>query len=162
MVHWRMESVPHDALSQCAYGLIDALHLADIRKIWFASDYPYALRGPRLAATRKSSTFKDFGNQHTEAVDILLEAFDDGGDLQGFEILELAERLEGNDHLMADSGVLGILDKVIGIKAGFFLSAAPGCGRKSSFTRQIIDGRIGEFDEVKDHHRLRNVVDYFG
>ncbi|PBL03211.1 hypothetical protein ARMGADRAFT_1157362 [Armillaria gallica] len=130
MVHWRMESVPHDALSQCAYALIDALHSADIRKVWFASDYPYALRGPRLAATRKSSTFKDFGNRHTEAVDILLEAFDDGSDLQGFEILELAERLEDSDHLMADSGVLGILDKVIGIKASFFLSAAPGCGRK--------------------------------
>ncbi|SJL10018.1 uncharacterized protein ARMOST_13400 [Armillaria ostoyae] len=162
MVHWRMESVPHDALSQCAYALIDALHSADIRKVWFASDYPYALRGPRLAATRKSSTFKDFGNRHTEAVDILLEAFDDGGDLQGFEILELAERFEGSDRLMTDSGVLGILDKVIGIKASFFLSAAPGCGRKSSFTRQIIDGRIGEFDAEGDHHRLRNVVDYFG
>ncbi|KAK0223585.1 hypothetical protein IW262DRAFT_1295336 [Armillaria fumosa] len=162
MVHWRMESVPHDALSQCAYALIDALHSADIRKVWFASDYPYALRGPRLAATRKSSTFKDFGDRHTEAVDILLGAFDDGGDLQGFEILELEERLEGSEPLMADSGVLGILDKVIGMKASFFLSAAPGCGRKSSFTRQIIDGRISEFDEVKDHHRLRNVVDYFG
>ncbi|KAK0194141.1 hypothetical protein F5146DRAFT_1134911 [Armillaria mellea] len=50
------------------------------------------------SATRKSSTFKDFGDRHIEAVDILLEAFDDGGDLQGFEILELAERLEGSDR----------------------------------------------------------------
>ncbi|KAK0205123.1 hypothetical protein DFS33DRAFT_735232 [Desarmillaria ectypa] len=161
-VHWRMESVPHNALSQCTYALVDALHSIDIRKVWFASDYPYALRGPRLAATRKSSTFKDFSNRHNEAVDILLQAFDDGGDLHGFEIVELAERLEGSDYLMADSGVLGILDKVIGIKASFFLSAAKGCGRKSSFTQQIIDGRMGEFDEVKDHHGLRNVVDYFG
>ncbi|KAK0500079.1 hypothetical protein EDD18DRAFT_1148350 [Armillaria luteobubalina] len=162
MVHWRMESVPHDALSQCAYALIDALHSAGIRKVWFASDYPYALRGPRLTATRKSSTFRDFGERHTEAVDVLLGAFDQGGDLQGFEILELGERLEGSEPLMADSGVLGILDKLIGMNASFFLSAAPGCGRKSSFTRQIIDGRISEFDEAKDHHRLRNVVDYFG
>ncbi|PBK76049.1 uncharacterized protein ARMOST_13396 [Armillaria ostoyae] len=43
MVHWRMESVPHDTLSQRAYALINAFHSADIRKVWFASDYPYAL-----------------------------------------------------------------------------------------------------------------------
>ncbi|KAK0446086.1 hypothetical protein EV421DRAFT_1901770 [Armillaria borealis] len=94
MVHWRMESVPHDALSQRAYALINAFYLADI------------------PVTCKSSSFKDFGNRHTEAVGILLE--------------------EGSDHLMAHSGVLGILDKVIGIKASVLLSAAQGCGRKSS------------------------------
>ncbi|KAI8344590.1 hypothetical protein BC941DRAFT_342653 [Chlamydoabsidia padenii] len=53
-----------------------------------------------------------------------------------------------------DPGWLGILDKLLAMRADGFLAGAPGvCGRKSSFTNQIMNERL-------DHPRI-NVIDYF-
>ncbi|KAI9307520.1 hypothetical protein BJ944DRAFT_261801 [Cunninghamella echinulata] len=59
-----------------------------------------------------------------------------------------------DDIAHQDTGWLGILDKLLAMRADGFLAGAPGiCGRKSSFTNQIMNERL-------DHPRL-NVIDYF-
>ncbi|CAO3600773.1 unnamed protein product [Absidia cylindrospora] len=58
------------------------------------------------------------------------------------------------DVARLDPGWLGILDKLLAMRADGFLAGAPGvCGRKSSFTNQIMNQRL-------DHPRA-NVIDYF-
>ncbi|KAI8079844.1 uncharacterized protein BX664DRAFT_352999 [Halteromyces radiatus] len=60
----------------------------------------------------------------------------------------------GYDIARQDPGWLGILDKLLAMRADGFLAGAPGvCGRKSSFTNQIMNERL-------DHPRT-NVIDYF-
>ena len=54
-----------------------------------------------------------------------------------------------------DLGFLGIVDKLLAVRANVFLSGAPGeCGRRSSFTRQIAVAR-GYLDTSE------NVIDHF-
>ncbi|KAI8061115.1 hypothetical protein BC940DRAFT_310592 [Gongronella butleri] len=59
-----------------------------------------------------------------------------------------------NDVAHQDPGWLGILDKLLAMRATGFLAGAPGvCGRKSSFTNQIMNERL--------EHPGINVIDYF-
>ncbi|KAK7465433.1 hypothetical protein VKT23_005411 [Stygiomarasmius scandens] len=189
-IHWRMESVPPEFLPDCAHSLVHLLSstlqnpaLSDgIQTIWFASDYPYPISSlspdlPAITSTMisKSSTFRDFGPKHTEAIQILLDAFRPSGELDKFKITDLHQARNGLDFdvgggfegslglrvgvdpdVLQDSGVLGIVDKLVGMEAAFFVSGAKGCGRASSFTKQIIDAR-----EKGNSSRLRNVVDFF-
>ncbi|KAF9060522.1 hypothetical protein BDP27DRAFT_1452683 [Rhodocollybia butyracea] len=134
MIHWRMESVTPDVLPECAHDLVDTisrlLHdhdLADgIEKVWFAGDYPFPIAHhlyPRASdrtrtTTLKSGTFRSFGEKHTEAVDILVDAFREGGELSRWGITDLAAelvRLQEKDALrdvhpefLSDSGHLGL------------------------------------------------------
>lgn len=50
-----------------------------------------------------------------------------------------------------DNGVLGIVDKLLAIRADLFIAGKPGvCARKSSFTTRIVDERINRrLDELK-------------
>ncbi|KAJ7212858.1 hypothetical protein B0H12DRAFT_1033102 [Mycena haematopus] len=184
MVHWRMESVPAARLPQCAYALVDTLARlpGGVRTVWFASDYPHAVhrtqRGVDFGATPgatlhkgKSGTFRDVGPLHAEAVGIFGDAFEEDGELEGWEVAELTdERIAALDkeqvepELLEDAGVRGIVDKIIGMRATLFVSgASPGCARASSFTRQVLDGRratLGNLDG--ELPTLQNIVELFG
>ncbi|KAE9398908.1 hypothetical protein BT96DRAFT_920510 [Gymnopus androsaceus JB14] len=165
-----MSSVSPDALPDCAHDLVDTisnlLHapgLGDgIQKVWFAGDYPfpivnhlYPLASDRaqITTTPKSGTFRNFGSKHTEAVDILVDAFRDGAELERWDITDLAAELVR----MEEDDDLRILDKIIGMNAALFVGGAKGCGRTSSFTKQVIERR-----RDIDASPVRNVVEYFG
>ncbi|KAJ7471413.1 hypothetical protein B0H11DRAFT_1867546 [Mycena galericulata] len=165
MVHWRMESVPPEALPQCAHALVDTL--AGLpgggRTLWFASDYPHGVHPTANdSAMAKSGTFRGAGPLHAEAMDILREAFAEGGELEGWEVAELTEARLATwepEH-REDAGVRAIVDKIIGMRAALFVSGASGCARSSSFTRQVLDDRreaLGRPDSA-----LENLVEYFG
>ncbi|KAF8150192.1 hypothetical protein B0H34DRAFT_626101, partial [Crassisporium funariophilum] len=159
VVHWRMETVDADVLSECAHALVDLLGtilrehsvVENITTVWFASDYPYPVARrtstqaqPVIAA--KSGTFKDFDVRHEEAVDILRNAFDEQGELNGWKLTDLVQNIdEGKgdeaEELFQDAGVMGILDKLVSIKAALFVSGSKQCSRKSSFTKQVVDAR---------------------
>ncbi|KAF8910758.1 hypothetical protein CPB85DRAFT_678400 [Mucidula mucida] len=147
MVHWRMETIPASALVPCARALLGAIHDSGISTVWFASDYPFSLQESGDLAP-KSSTFRNFGEDHRRAVGILMTE-------PGLDVRHLEGTL---DIGTMDTGVLGILDKLVGIKADVFISGAEGCGRKSSFTRQIVEGRKAAW-ATRQH--MLNVVDYF-
>ncbi|KAJ6512643.1 hypothetical protein C8R45DRAFT_1152514, partial [Mycena sanguinolenta] len=183
MVHWRMETVAAARLVQCAHALVDTLaHLPDgVRSVWFASDYPYALHRTRRGvdfgvaspgSKAKSGTFRDVGPLHAEAVGIFGDAFEEGGELEGWEVVELTEEriaalddAHGERELLGDAGVQGIVDKIIGMRATLFVSgASPGCARASSFTRQIVNERRATLGKLDDGGlpMLQNVVEHFG
>ncbi|KAF5355411.1 hypothetical protein D9757_013157 [Collybiopsis confluens] len=188
-IHWRMEGVPTEVLKDCANDLVDTvakmLHTPElgdgIEKVWFAGDYAVPIGdhiaqvgsrddiGRTMKTARKSGTFDGLGAEHGEAVDILVDAFREGGELEQWVITDLTGemqvRIEGHQgtskvdpELLKDSGVLGILDKMIGMEAAIFIGGGRRCGRTSSFTKQVIDSR-----RMKDaNHIVRNVVEYFG
>ncbi|KAF7374334.1 Indoleamine 2,3-dioxygenase [Mycena sanguinolenta] len=157
-----------------------------VRGVWFASDYPYAVhRTPgvdfgslsavaRMPSKAKSGTFRDVGPLHAEAVGIFGDAFEAGGELEGWEVVELTEeRIAALDdahgdserELLEDAGVRGIVDKIIGTRATLFVSgASPGCARASSFTRQIVNERRASLGKLDDGElpMLQNVVELFG
>ncbi|KAJ7683707.1 hypothetical protein B0H17DRAFT_1333213 [Mycena rosella] len=181
MVHWRMESVPPAVLPQCAHALIDALARlpGGLRTVWFASDYPHAVHrsarpGTDFGAapagdTRKSGTFRDVGPLHAEAVGIFGDAFAEGGELEGWEIAELTDtRLAALDgtwesEVLEDVGVHAIVDKIIGTQATMFVSGAPGCARKSSFTRQVLEERQEALARGNNELlTVQNMVEFFG
>ncbi|KAJ2928720.1 hypothetical protein H1R20_g8405, partial [Candolleomyces eurysporus] len=58
-------------------------------------------------------------------------------------------------ELLQDTGVLGILDKLIVTQADWFVSGSKRCSRQSSFTRQVIEARQA------DGSGRRNVVTLF-
>jgi len=55
---------------------------------------------------------------------------------------------------------LGILDKIVAMRAGLFVSGGKGCGRVSSFTKQIVEARDAVI--TTEERQIRNVVKYFG
>ena len=148
VIHWRMETVPPEVLPECANSLIDKLSnllreeaLADeIQTVWLATDYPYPFSGAPLSIQpeqiMKSGTFKNVREQHVEAMDILKAAFEGGGELEEWKLTGLTEALEQarkddgiEEEMLTDSGVLGILDKIIAMRATLFVSGAKGCSR---------------------------------
>ncbi|KIJ60344.1 hypothetical protein HYDPIDRAFT_51296, partial [Hydnomerulius pinastri MD-312] len=167
-VHWRMESVPVQNLAWCAASMVNVLQglLQDdlgenIRNLWFATDYPIVLYGatrdendsgksPRYGAQR-SSTFKYVAREHDDAIEVLREAFQPGGELDSWKLTDLSEQLrrypyvEGRlnieNELLEDSGIYGILDKLVVVQSQVFVSGAKECSKASSFTRQIIEAR---------------------
>ncbi|EEB94904.1 hypothetical protein MPER_06209 [Moniliophthora perniciosa FA553] len=186
MVHWRMESVPPANLPGCADALVDLLdsllHESDTRKrIWFASDYPYTTAnllnckvqetedGQGQDQQRKSTTFTRIFHEHDQAIQILKEAFCPGGALDGWNLTDLTTEMrridsanfavELGEDVLRDPGVLGILDKVVGMRAEVFVSGKKGCARKSSFTKQIVDGRRASLIFPTPHATWRDLTD---
>lgn len=88
---------------------------------------------------RKSSTFKALSSEHDDAIGTLVAAFRPGGDLDGWKLSELSEQLgrypyvEGrfdmNEALLGDSGVFGILDKLVIVQARVFVSGSTDCSK---------------------------------
>jgi hypothetical protein len=146
VVHWRMETVEPSVLIDCAHALVDLLVrllydesiAPNVTTVWFASDYPYPIARrtniqPRPALEAKSGTFREFEIRHEEAVQVLRNAFEVGGELDRWKVTDISEAME--DHavdkeLSNDAGVLGILDKLIGIQANLFVSGSNRCARR--------------------------------
>ena len=140
-VHWRMETVPPDVLPSCAASLIDTLmHLVqrqhrgrhNLWTVWLATDYVNSV-GEGLIA--KSGTFKHIGEAHEEAVGVLRKAFESGGRLEGWKIVGLSEALSKmhpnlrGELPIEDTGVWGVLDKMVSMRATLFVSGGRRCAR---------------------------------
>ena len=137
---------------------------ARIKYVWLATDHPHPLgtalltRGIGVGSgvdwsannkdgeygdgegpLNKSSTFKARASEHDDAIGILVEAFQPGGDLDAWALTDLAEQLrrypyvEGafdiDNTLLRDPGVLGILDKLVLERATVFVSGTVECSK---------------------------------
>ncbi|KAH8092623.1 hypothetical protein BXZ70DRAFT_909411 [Cristinia sonorae] len=126
---------------------------------------------------RRSNTFRTVAREHVEAIEIVKAAFRSGGSLDGWKLTGITEELdrvrremeaEGKlwvldeddeeGALLEDPGVLGVLDKLVAMKAALFVSGAKRCGRVSTFTRQITEFRAN----ARHSHAQRNIVEVFG
>ena len=190
----------------------------NVRHVWLATDHPRPLstfmdldgvRFPRdvdqmlngvgngkddgpsqnYGPLRKSSTFEALSSEHDDAIGILTEAFEPGGDLDAWKLTDLAEQLrrypyvEGrfdmNETLLGDPGVFGILDKLVIVQAKLFVSGSTDCSKTrfayilsdcesgaheplSSFSKQVIEARHDSFEGERGKGAIRNVVEYFG
>ena len=146
--------------------LHDDARVESVRHVWLATDHPRPLSsfmdGMRFPADddwtlngigsgkdgsplqnygplKKSSTFKALSLEHDDAIGILTEAFQSGGDLGAWKLTDLAEqlrrypyvegRLDVNETLLDDSGVFGILDKLVIVQARIFVSGFADCSK---------------------------------
>lgn len=102
---------------------------------------------PNSLPTR-SNTFKMYASEHDEAVDIVKAAFGKEGPLHHWNLIGLNEEVErlrveveqkaqqfvladeDDDGLLwRDSGVWGILDKIVAMRSALFVSSARECGK---------------------------------
>ncbi|KAG1887088.1 hypothetical protein F4604DRAFT_1571412 [Suillus subluteus] len=130
-VYWRLERVPVENLAWCAASLVSTLRsvLGDDdsgpQLVWFATDYHTPSEQPSVVKTKsaRSGTFQAVKPEHEEAMNIIQDAFQTGGDLEGYATTELPSQIkrlkmfEGNvqfeEGVLEDSGVSGILDKLV-------------------------------------------------
>lgn len=197
VIHWRMETMDPEFLPDCAHALVDTLSniledeliASGIQTVWLASDYPFPIARSIQRAREfkhvgnipKSGTFRDFGKRHEEAIEILTNAFQGTRELSSWRLTELRENIgwakgDDVDELLQDSGALGILDKLISMRATLFVSGGKRCSRtrsvfsqysgqlklkrSSSFTKQVVEARREMW--TKESAQLGNIIDTFG
>jgi hypothetical protein len=145
-VHWRLERVPVENLAWCAASLVSTLRSvldddSGPRLVWFATDYHTLSEQPNGVKTKsaKYGTFQAVTPEHEEAMNILQDAFQTGGDLEGYTMTELPSQIkklrmfEGNvqleEDVLEDSGVSGILDKLVSMQSQVFVSGSKACSK---------------------------------
>ncbi|KAG1759174.1 hypothetical protein EDD22DRAFT_907225 [Suillus occidentalis] len=172
-VHWRLEHVPVENLAWCAASLVSTLR-SGLGLVWFATDYHTLSEQPSVVKTKsaKSGTFRAVTPEHEEAMNILQDAFQMGGDLEGYAMTELPSQIkklrmfEGNvqleEDVLKDSGVSGILDKLVSMQSQVFVSGSRACSKTSSSSKQIVDFRESVMRDKEIALDIRNVVELFG
>ncbi|KAG0144107.1 hypothetical protein CROQUDRAFT_95422 [Cronartium quercuum f. sp. fusiforme G11] len=61
-----------------------------------------------------------------------------------------------------DTGLVGIIEKLLVVRANIFLTGIPGeCSKLSSFTHQIVEQRLNLIDDDDERLNLWNVVEYW-
>ncbi|KAI7879429.1 hypothetical protein K492DRAFT_178632 [Lichtheimia hyalospora FSU 10163] len=186
-VHWRTERVePPENLVGCAESLIDMVHNSQQQaqpRLVMLTDYPHVFSQeaiqqalednpheegmkpasasfPEHALTKyHHMAFQYVYNNIQVQVTNLGQGADNVTPPANWTVLPISPQVAGHD-----SGVLGIIDKLLAIHADVFIAGEPGiCARRSSFTARIIDERIlrrGDDTSITDE--LSNVVEYFG
>ncbi|KAG1804926.1 uncharacterized protein HD556DRAFT_491574 [Suillus plorans] len=179
-VHWQLERVPVENLAWCAASLVSTLRsvLGDddsgSQLVWFATDYHTFSEQPSGVKTKsaRSGTFRVVTPEHEEAMNILQDAFQTGGDLEGYAMTELPSQIkrlrmfEGNvqfeEEILEDSGVSGILDKLVAMQSQVFVSGSKACSKTSSSSKQIVEFRESVMRDMEIALDIRNVVELFG
>ncbi|KAG2146112.1 uncharacterized protein EDB93DRAFT_1251076 [Suillus bovinus] len=178
-VHWQLERVPVENLAWCAASLVSTLRsvLEDddsgLQLVWLATDYHTFSKQPSGVKTKsaRSGTFRAVTPEIEEAMNILQDAFRTGGDLDGYAMTELPSQIkrlrmfEGNvqfEEIQKDSGVSGILDKLVSMQSQVFVSGSRACSKTSSSSKQIVEFRESVRRDKEIALDIRNVVELFG
>jgi hypothetical protein len=73
---------------------------------------------------------------------------------------------EGNvrfkEEVLEDSGVSGILNKLVSMQSQVFVSGSKACSKTSSSSKQIVDFRESVMRDKEITLDIRNVVELFG
>ncbi|CAI2183989.1 14573_t:CDS:2 [Funneliformis geosporum] len=122
-IHWRMESAKPEMMPACAKGLIKYIEkmktTSNIKNVFFATDYP-------LTNLRSAFTLNTWVSMRS--LDYLYEEF--------------PEYRKEIDQEFDESGVQGILDKLVLIGGDYFVSGPRQCARiLSNFTKRISEER---------------------
>lgn len=144
-IHWRMETVPTHHMRACASSLVSTIKsiyhlsrhksLADTTNsiaVYLATDYPLESSD----APAHSGTFRDLDEHHHAAVRYVVDAFSAGGELAALRLTSLAREVSANEDTYGirfedmDSGLRGILDKLIVIRSNWFVAGAKVCSRQ--------------------------------
>ncbi|RIA92012.1 hypothetical protein C1645_766103 [Glomus cerebriforme] len=137
-VQWRMETGNPLNMPKCAEKLVT--HLEELKKkyntknVYLATDYP-------LNNSFKSFSFHNIQHEyHGKAIDILKDKVDFLSWFNYTPTDQFGKKMHINEF--AQSGIPGILDKLVCSRAKIFLVAPPECRKKtSSYTSMIISER---------------------
>ncbi|KAF7726879.1 hypothetical protein EC973_008386 [Apophysomyces ossiformis] len=170
-VHWRMERLePLSNLMPCAQSLVKKVKGIESEqdiKFFLLTDYPHLLN----TSEPESRSFKanELKLEHHEAIrhvyqhlDVTLTTLDRSDHpVVDHELPPSWHVYKVPAHVKPyDPGVLGIVDKLVAMRAQWFFAGKPGvCGRSSSFTSQIIYDRQAALEA--GHPSLREAVDTF-
>ncbi|KAG1445004.1 hypothetical protein G6F56_010070 [Rhizopus delemar] len=138
-IHWRMERLePTTNLVPCAHDLVEKVKRLGISNVFLLTDYPHLLNTP--GAKPESSSFhpNQLKAAHHRAIryvyqqlNVTLTAASDPS-LPNLPWQLVPVNTEN------DQSVLGIIDKLVALKAQYFLAGEPGvCAKSSSFTGGI-------------------------
>ncbi|KAG0183427.1 hypothetical protein DFQ28_003199 [Apophysomyces sp. BC1034] len=158
-VHWRMERLePLQNLMPCAQRLVEkvqALSRGQPINVFLLTDYPHLLMTSKAKPESMSFKLEELQQEHHDAmkfvyeqINVTLTTLQRPGDVIPYNELPPGWSLIPIDSMAypADSSVLGIIDKLVAIRAQWFLAGEPGkCGKASSFTRRIIYERLRSY-----------------
>ncbi|KAG1136486.1 hypothetical protein G6F37_010131 [Rhizopus arrhizus] len=160
-IHWRMERLePLSNLVPCAEDLIERIHKLDNKNqehqhpnVFLLTDYPHLLNA--TGARPESSSF--YSNQlrpeHHQAIRHLYEHLNVTLISATDRPIPYKELPSTNWNIIpidtyADQSILGIIDKLVAMKAQWFFAGKPGvCAKSSSFTGRISVSRLKAFRE---------------
>ncbi|KAG0743647.1 hypothetical protein G6F62_010140 [Rhizopus arrhizus] len=160
-IHWRMERLePLSNLVPCAEDLIERIHKLDNKNqehqhpnVFLLTDYPHLLNA--TGARPESSSF--YSNQlrpeHHQAIRYLYEHLNVTLISATDRPIPYKELPSTNWNIIpidtyADQSILGIIDKLVAMKAQWFFAGKPGvCAKSSSFTGRISVSRLKAFRE---------------
>ncbi|GAA5856782.1 hypothetical protein JCM8547_008839 [Rhodosporidiobolus lusitaniae] len=192
-VHWRTETLEVDRIASCGTSLVEKLREVrrkhpEVETLYLATDYPIEIlreeggAGATGKATAHSGTMtKTLTEGHHAAMRAFLEQLEaeEGGAgmrLTSFlkeqkevewpsELTEAMRKVKGGIQEL-DGAIVGIVDKIVLMKAELFYAGFPvseslekGCGKLSQFTTQVISGRR---DALRlDDSRMWNEAGHF-
>ncbi|KAG0168727.1 hypothetical protein DFQ28_011396 [Apophysomyces sp. BC1034] len=170
-IHWRMERLePISNLLPCAKNLVEKVQSINPEQnvnLFLLTDYPHLLN----TSEPESRSFKanELKLEHHEAIrhvyqhlDVTLTTLDrPDRPVIDHELPTSWHIYKVPPHVKPyDSGVLGIVDKLVAMRAQWFFAGEPGvCGKSSSFTNQIIDDRKAASEA--GHPAIRETVNMF-
>lgn len=169
-IHWRMERLePVSNLLPCAKDLVDEIHTlehpltttinngngATAPQVFLLTDYPHLLN--TTGARPESNSFypRQLKPEHHEAISYLYNHLNISLTTIQDQKIHTEELPQENWHLIPidthqepiqDRSILGIIDKLVAMKAQWFFAGRPGvCAKSSSFTGRISQSRSQAF-----------------
>ncbi|CEP16420.1 hypothetical protein [Parasitella parasitica] len=168
-IHWRMERLePVSNLLPCAMNLVDQVQQLEVPNseqkkhpnVFLLTDYPHLLNTTGAKPESNSFQVNELKREHHRAVEYLYQHLNisltsvnnnkipyDELPKDNWHILPINASSSSDDGLLpADRSVLGIVDKLVAMKAQWFFAGRPGvCAKSSSFTGRISNSRIQAF-----------------
>lgn len=171
-IHWRMERLePLSNLLPCAVNLVNEIQKLDPEgsaskhpNVFLLTDYPHLLNS--TGAVPESNSFRpsQLKPQHHEAISYLYQHLNISLTTIADKKIHHDQLPKENWHLIpidtkgntepTDRSILGIIDKLVAMKAQWFFAGRPGvCAKSSSFTGRISSNRLQAF-----RHGDENIV----
>ncbi|CDH58847.1 hypothetical protein RO3G_11163 [Lichtheimia corymbifera JMRC:FSU:9682] len=157
-IHWRMERLePVSNMVPCAESLVTKVQAIESEhneplKLFLLTDYPHLLRSS--VATPESMSFKlsELTQDHHDAIEYVYERLDVTVTTLQKENQPIPYHELPAEHWNIitvppyakppDMSVLGIVDKLVAMRAQYFLAGKPAvCAKSSSFTKRIATQR---------------------
>ncbi|ORZ20604.1 hypothetical protein BCR42DRAFT_409134 [Absidia repens] len=162
-IHWRMERLePLSNMQPCAESLVRKLDtLKDsmaipTKNVFLLTDYPHLLTSPMAKPESMSFKLNELQQEHHDAVRYLYERTNVTLTTLQRPDIPYQDLPSSNWNLIpveamskpADKSILGIVDKLVAIRAQWFLYGQPAvCGKESSFTRRIRSERVDAYQQ---------------
>lgn len=163
-IHWRMERLePVSNLLPCAVNLVKEIHKLDHKgsetkhpNVFLLTDYPHLLNSTGAVPESKSFSSSQLKPQHHEAIKYLYEHLNVSLTTIADKKIHYDQLPKDNWHLIpidtkgntdpTDRSIIGIIDKLVAMKAQWFFAGRPGvCAKSSSFTGRISTSRVQAF-----------------